>query len=458
MNNIKYWVVFVFGTMFLISSVPTALSLSSSGLPASNDPQYLTFQIFSAEPDPKIALGTKQLTWTLANAKPGVPGAAPLGPPPPKEKLAAMVQAIIDAVGTTGKGGRKLGFMVGPLAFDQTDEEIRRLIQDSFQIAVEKDIAVGFHIDDSKFWARRIDLWRNPNNIEWRDWNGTLSTGLKLDWGPAGKAAKLAPQMCFNSRIIQAEVYRLATDVIGKEIRMAIEALTRIGKQQLFAGVIAGWETGIGRDFDSEKVELGYCALTNRGFTEANPPPDLDRERERVVYEFIELWTGSLREAGLPKQQLYSHVVYLPKPMYESRKKADPVSLDFTYSQMIGFAPPWVGYNIYAYPGFSTYEASGLFTLHRKLQLLGVPRWASSEGANVDPAMKMENYLGLMFNHGATLTNIFGWGLGDDPQERFRIAAEGPEAIMAYRKFLEGGALAEVRAQVMSPKKGSNPN
>ena len=38
------------------------------------------------------------------------------------------------------------------------------------------------------------------------------------------------------------------------------------GDEALCAGVIVGWETAIGRDVDTGR-DLGYCALTNLGFT-----------------------------------------------------------------------------------------------------------------------------------------------------------------------------------------------
>jgi hypothetical protein len=47
-----------------------------------------------------------------------------------------------------------------------------------------------------------------------------------------------------------------------------------------------------------------------------------------------------------------------------------------------------------------------------------------------------------MFNHGATLTNVFGWNIGDSANV-FRQGAGNPAAIEAYRKFLRGASLDE---------------
>ena len=134
----------------------------------------------------------------------------------------------------------------------------------AFEIAREKDIAAGFHIDDSVFWLRRKDLWSDPKNVEWREWKGTPNVGRRIDWG--GPPRKLAPQMCLNSPAIQAEVRRLGRDVFGAAICAEVEKLRKFGKEDLFAGVVAGWETQMGMDFETG-APPGFAALTRRGFS-----------------------------------------------------------------------------------------------------------------------------------------------------------------------------------------------
>ena len=77
---------------------------------------------------------------------------------------------MVKAIGTTGDARHKLGFAVGPLCFDMSDEETRQFIRDAFAVARENDVAVAFHIDDSMCWGRRKDLLSNPDNIETADW------------------------------------------------------------------------------------------------------------------------------------------------------------------------------------------------------------------------------------------------------------------------------------------------
>lgn len=409
-------------------SVPNQSSRS-----ASQGSKYLAFQVFVAEPESNAA------------TKAGEPGAIRLKPPPSKKVIADTVQSIVTAIGARGTPNRTLGFVIGPLAFDHSDEELRGLVRSAFEIAQEKNVAVGFHIDDSMYWGKRKDLWRNPKNIEWLDWRGTPNTGRRIDWG---SALKLAPQMCFNSPEIRKEVQRLATSVLGQEIKRGVDNLRRAGKESLFAGVIAGWETQMGRDFDTDK-ELGYCSLTNRGFTARNPPPDLDRAREMVVQEFIELWTKALVDAGIDKRKIYSHTAFMAKEEFEEARRQPGSRVLGSYARVVNFAPPSVAFGKYHNPGFSTYPSQGLFPMiYDELRKQGNPPWASSEGTNVSIGSisgegSMETYLARMFNHGATLVNVFGWGVGRE-SDPFRVATErGAGALAAYRKFLKGEELKE---------------
>ena len=196
-------------------------------------------------------------------------------------------------------------------------------------LALETDVAVGFHIDDSMFWARRKDLWSDPKNVEALDWDGTPCTGRRLDWqtGPGAKPDAAPPQMCFNSKVIQREVQQRSA-LLGKAIQAGVNRLQQRNRPELFAGVIAGWETMIGQDFKTGKY-LGYRALLNRGFSREHPPQDMDLEREKVVQEFIELWTKGLADAGVSPQKIYSHTAFLSRAALSSSAS----NKETTYSQ-----------------------------------------------------------------------------------------------------------------------------
>ena len=212
----------------------------------------------------------------------------------------------------------------------------------------------------------------------------------------------------------------------------------------------------IGQDFKTGKY-LGYRALLNRGLSRERPPKDMNVELESVVQEFIERWTTGIAEAGVSPQKLYSHTAFLPRRAFNMGDNKEITymqkSKDAAYSQHNHFAPPSVAFGEHHRPGFSTYPQPGLFEdiyeLVEKRKQVG---WASCEGTNMQPGtgpgqtgMNMETYLAKMFNHGATLTTIFSWGIGGEAMKNmdYRLCTENEEALRAYRKFLKGEPLIE---------------
>ncbi len=365
----------------------------------------------------------------------------------PSNDLATTVTHIIDAVGSTGDSSRRLAFFVGPIAFDNTDADVAQLIRESFQIALDKNIAVGFHIDDSMFW-RRLSSLNTSDNIEWLDWNKTLTTGRRVDW--SSTPTMIMPQLCLNSPAVKEAVEQRAA-LIGAEVSRGIEALQAAGKPELFAGVIAGWETRMGKDFDTN-ASLGYCALTNEGYSASNPPADIDEARVQIIQDFIDFWATSLFESGVPETKIFSHIA--TQAFVGSGNPTGSYLVD------IDFSPVRVAFGPRHYAGFSTYpDLNILDEVQAERAKLGNPPWASAEGTPVRPSQAftgsigdpMEGYLGSFFNHGAVLVNLYGWEVGD-ANSPFRRAVEGADAIAAYQKFLRGETLREtVSIQGSSP-------
>jgi acetyl esterase/lipase len=397
--------------------------------------RYLAFQIFtqfSSDAQDAHALSSGM-------REPLVPGTA---------ALRNYVEDIKQRIGTVGDRQTRLAVMLGPLCFDQSDAEITRFVEQAFTLALETDVAVGFHIDDSMFWMSRKDLWSDPQNVEAMDWDGTPCTGRYLNWSKDAKTpTSLAPQMCFNSKAIQREVQQRGT-LVGKAIQAGVKRLQQLKRPELFAGVIVGWETMIGQDFETGKP-LGYRALLNRGFSREHLPQDMDREREQVVQEFIERWTTGLAEAGVSPQHIYSHTAFLSHRAFGDNQET-------TYSQRNHFAPPSVAFGKHHRPGFSTYPEEGRFDdIYEELAKHQQVGWASSEGTNLQlgtgpgqSGMGMETYLAKMFNHGGTLVNLYSWGIGGEAMKNmnYRVVTEGAEALQAYRKFLKGKPLIEAKA------------
>lgn len=406
--------------------------------------RYLAFQIFTYySPNPKEA----QLLSSGSSEQLS----------PGKAALRKYVEDIKKRIGAVGDKQTKLAVIFGPLCFDQADAESTSFVELAFELALETNVAVGFHIDDSIFWGRRKDLWSDPNNVEALDWDGTSCTSRRLDWGK--EPSEAPPQMCFNSRAIQREV-RQRSALLGKAIQAGVNRLRRLKRPELFAGVIVGWETMIGQDFKTGKY-LGYRALLNRGFSREHPPKDLNIEREKVVKEFIDRWTGGIAEAGVSPKKIYSHTAFLSRRAFNSGDDRNITYMKpakaMAYSQHNHFAPPSVAFGGNHRPGFSTYPQPGLFDdIYDELAKRKQVAWASSEGTNMQPesgpgqtGMNMETYLAKMFNHGATLVNIFAWGVGGEAMKtmNFRLVTEGEEALRAYRKVLKGDRLIEAKTE-----------
>ena len=397
--------------------------------------RYLAFQIFT---DGSDKFGSEELRACF--------------PPPPKDYPATAAN-LRDAIGTAGTDNRKLGCIVGPIAFDTPDDKVRALISSGFDVALKTGTAVGFHIDDSMFWRRLKEL-NTIENVEWLDWDRTANTGRRLDWSE--KPKKVMPQLCFNSKAVKEAVAGRA-GLIGEEVTNGIQKLRAAGQEDLFIGVIAGWETQIGRDCATGKY-LGYCALANLGFSARNPPADMDRERCKIVIDFISFWAQSLVTAGVPKGKVYSHIAFTSDVRYRMSTFSNSSPVPVSCLQTSNFTPPETAFNAFCVPGLSTYPQPGyLEQWQEQLKRHGNPPWASCEGTAIDPGVAAlngsgvgtEGYLGNLFNHGAVLVNIFGWGVGDRDNP-FRKIAEGNDAMAAYRKFLRGQDLAEAPLPVPS--------
>ena len=391
-------------------------------LPETKESKYLMFQLMTG-------------LFGYAGSQP-TPGHFALN----KAQLESFVHEVVKAIGTTGDDRHKSGFTVGPLCFNMSDAETRQFIHDAFAVARENDVAVALHIDDSMSWGERKDLLSNPDNIETADWKQIPNTGRRADWGPT--PTKFPPQMCFNNPDIQAAVKKRAA-LIGAEVKKETASLKTSGKDYLFAGIISGWETYIGRDFDTGRP-LGYRALSHRGFSAAKPPKDPDMERVHIVKEFMELWANSLHAAGVPHEKIFCHIAFTSQGLRAPDTQE-------SYAQKEQFSLPEVAFSSAYRPGFSTYpEASTMKEIHAVLVQHGSPGWISAEGTNVSPSgmpgePTMETYLGRMFNHGAVMVNVFSWGIGGEAMRSsfFRQATENPEALAAYAKFLRHKMLVE---------------
>ena len=409
---------------------------------ADRETRYLAFQIFTYGPDPKIA--------SMGEGK------NPIARFPDKATLRDYIEDIKQRIGTVGDRQTRLAVMLGHLSFDHGDAEITRFIELAFGLALETDVAVGFHIDDSMFWAKRKDLWSDPENVEALDWDGTPCTGRRLDWqtGPGAQPDAAPPQMCFNSKVIQREVQQRSA-LLGKAIQAGVNQL----RAAQTAGAVRGRDCRIG-DHDRAGFQDGQVSRISRAAEPrlqsrtpaAGPGPRAGKSRSGVHRTLDE---RTRRGRCFPAKNLLPHRVLL-SPRVQDRRRVKRT----TYSQHNHFAPPSVAFGKHHRPGFSTYPQPGLFDdIYEELARHKQVAWASCEGTNLQlgsgpgqSGMTMETYLAKMFNHGATLVNIFSWGIGGEANKNmsFRVVTEGEEALRAYRKFLKGEPLIEAKTEALT--------
>lgn len=383
------------------------------------------------------------------------------------------VDGFTAKLGTTGDGRtRQLGFGAGIPVFVSNKLEIVSAIKQSFDTARRTNVAVHFNVDDHILWDERPDLWNwydptkkgynpdNRKNVEWYDWEGTPNKRRYVT--PAG-APSQSPHMCYNSPTVEKEVGRIVSQIVGPALREEISKLKQEQKQYLFAGLTVGSEAGfddyskipklseipLNKDpmqaqsrellmqsatmMEEDKAphrKVGYCSLTNAGYSKANPPADFNQALADVNQRFIEFWDKQFVDAGIPCSKIYTHV-------------AAPLPQDHDND-----APIWIAFNPYARPGWTTYPVQtlerGLQPLYDELAKHGDPLWGGVE-ANAKPnaAVRWEEYLAWHYNHGAKIVGINTGASDKSLMAQLNKGAFGDEAMAAYIKFLNGKELIE---------------
>ena len=354
------------------------------------------------------------------------------------------------------------------------ESKIAREIKQGFDTARRTNVAVHFNVDDHIGWDERPDLWNwydpakigydpnNRNNVEWYNWEGTPNK--RRYFTPEGSSAQ-SPHMCYNSPAIQKEIGRIVSQVVAPALREEISKLKQENKEYLFAGITVGAEAGfddysviqklpqIRRSTDAMQMQvakmlthaatlmdedqapqsrLGYCSLTNAGYSKTKPPPDINQALAAVNQKFIEFWNKLFFDANIPCSRIYTHVAASPPQDHNND------------------APIRIVFNPYTRPGWTTYPIAtlenGFQPLYDELAKHGNPAWGGVE-ANATFAkpnsLSWEKYLAWHYNHGAKLVGINIGASDQSLMSKLIKGAFGDEAMAAYREFLKGKKLVE---------------
>jgi hypothetical protein len=379
---------------------------------------------------------------------------------------------FLDRLGTTGDAKHKLGFMVILPAWiwnsgSGDHGQIDAIIQQAFDQAQKRNMAVYFTIDSNyggepdagnrhvpniyNWWDPSLPGYNpdNKKNVEWTDWEGTPT---KARYNLQGSGAKLPPVMCYNSSAILKESSYLVNTVIVPPVLKGIESLKAAGKEDLWAGMTIGLEPSlddytvidnldpaIGKHMDQDgalKTRLGYCALTNAGYSKSKPPVSFPDALAKINQEYQTYWARELVQAGISKDKLYTHVA----------AGVEGPLLQYTN------APLSIAFTDYSRPGWTTYAsgpiAHNFDALYKLLADHGNPHWGATETSPTNLSGKPLNpemFLSWHFNHGATVMVINT----ADTSAGGQVIAKSiwwPESIAAYKKFLSGQPLSEAAA------------
>ncbi|MDY6367619.1 MAG: InlB B-repeat-containing protein [Clostridia bacterium] len=315
--------------------------------------------------------------------------------------------------------------VAGPFALNNTVETMKNTVDRSFELAEKYNIPVYFRMDDSSQYftssASGIAKFKNevncehvsaldgnyyehfyddPDMCEWIALPTSTQTWGGEQYGKLPKAVSnyggsyahvVGGFPCFNSESYLAWYDKQVNDGFIYPLTENLRRLKKLGKEYLFAGVAAGYETSIpnystdavvtpGGNYSAlesfEKAQFGMHAIYNITDEYGNKlyPDDaaLTAGAERhglslaafkryllvqVVHDYIEHTCKLFYDAGISKNKIFSHInavastnggdEFSASAGYYNDAKIDTVAL-----------PTWVAVNNYSIPGYTMVSGS----------------------------------------------------------------------------------------------------
>lgn len=403
-----------------------------------------------------------------------------------------VVDEIMREFGTLGVSGRRyLGFSPCLLpALNLTIPVLRARVVQALDLAERTGLAVFFHLDDMHFWYKRTELIRDPEAVEWSAFPkkgeayGPIVPRYWLNWG--NWVGFPAPPPCFECPKFRTEVARRLTGSVAGPIVERLARWKADGKEYLFAGIAIGNETQVpdlrstaqgGQELDGidlsrtpparirmrreDMVRAGYASLYRRGYDneaierlakKAGKSGDetTDDLLDQVAHDYAEFGARTLRDAGLPRDRLYTHFTSPFRAFLQRNQHSRPDAVGTAGSRAL---PPPVSsaVNAYSRPGFTVArDMLNLADLTARIAEARGPSnpdraWAAVESyaTTGQPGVpqtqpQYEVYLGSLFASGASVINVRGW---DVPLETPFAVKRAPGALRAIRSWLSGANL-----------------
>jgi hypothetical protein len=251
--------------------------------------------------------------------------------------------------------------------------------------------------------------------------------------------------MCYLATTIQSEVSRLA-GIVGAALRTELAALADAGQSELFSGLTVTSEPSLDNYTNIDaidpplaqlmqmngapKVRFGYCSFTAAGYSAAQPPPSFAAAAAQVNQTWVQSWATAIADSGIPSDRLYTHTAAAAGAPADTHFDLLNAPLDTAFVEQS--RPGWT-----TYPMGSLEESFDL--LYQHLAAHGSPPWGGTEAAPFDGrgTTSVSEYLSRHYDHGAMVV-VLNDGATGELASQLRGAIYSPEAIAAYRQFLDG--------------------
>ncbi len=277
-------------------------------------------------------------------------------------------------------------------------------IDQAFDAAEQEGVPLMLHIDplygfgaDGETLATdgpAVKYWNDPEMREWAEFpvEGHFPAHIPrpwFNWGCWVSPASAVPAL--GSPKFLAFIVKQMREGIADPIVARVTRLQNLGKGYLYAGTNIGWETGMFRyrmDLPNlpsatlpipisglkmqpweATAQLGYASLYWTGWNQEKLAAEAGRRELpiqtvfddlifHILHDYNESVAKTLVDAGLPKEQVFTHIV----PM----STVDPGNVS------TNCPPVWVAVNPYSIPGF-TMDSGGaavyrLTTLKRQIR------------------------------------------------------------------------------------------
>lgn len=367
---------------------------------------------------------------------------------------AREVEALKQVVGANPVGGkRRIGFgMVPPMLLAHSIPELRAIVESGFDLAEQHDLPVYFQVDDinsppNDAVGPKLRYYDDPMMCEWSTFptpgatHGTVPE-LWINWGQWFSRPAIP---CLASPRLRGFARTQLREGVLKPLMARLEQLRTQDKAYLFAGINVGWETNIPdyrpgkplysiggaslpKDLHAKPprvmpaanlVQTGFGALHHLGYDAAKLSAAAlnDGVSEEtffvgrchaVIQSYSALLAEACRTAGLPRQQVHTHMIAIESAAAVESTMIPPIWAAVNRDSLPGFTLCQESGAIYAMPQLVEKIAAGHVRLDEPPQRAFVVAETYFRAAPTPE--KMRAFLAELFGEGAVLINFWGWG------------------------------------------------